>query len=263
MFKAIASHKIKQNLLNKTSVHKRFSGLNLEESAFMHLEELIQLENKNTYEKILAFREIANMINQKHLPSNQGICYLEKSEPTLRFIFNTYINDLPDIYIEDHYKLPQKYHNSNEIVKSSYPYYDVSPAILHYLFKAKNIRTAIDRYLLQEYKEELELFKEYVESFVFYPDYSVVDSSGDFQIHVHHPDFYVSSPMDSISKDSLNLGEVVIHYIPKSDKYEIIFPINKGKLTGTWDFLEINESIGIKDKIYIHKPMLPPFVQKK
>lgn len=244
--------KAKEFLNNPTIPRFYYKGLALDDSEFISLKELIELEKKEVYAKLLKLRDISNSMISKD-DYVIGVNYDEQDGPKLKILLSENASR--------EYNITQ-YTRLNGYNKTA-PSYSINEEILNYLLENKNLTSKLDLMLLKVYFDELTAFKEAIESGIFYHDYSLTDATGEIVISVEHNGYHVEEIKDSIEIPG-PFGKVIasrqynggynMDYVYRSSTEESDYSTN------------IEGCGNIKDAhniLYLHKKLLPPVIQKK
>lgn len=244
--------KAKDFLNNPTIPRFYYKGLALDDSEFISLKELIDLEKKEVYAKLLKLRDISNsMISKEDYVI--GVNYDEEDGPKLKILLS---DEARKEYNITQFTRLNGYNNSA-------PSYSINKEILNYLLENKNLTSKLDLMLLKVYIDELTAFKDAIEQGIFYQDYSLRDATGEFVISVEHNGYHVEEIKDSIEIPGL-FGKITAAR-QYNGGYNIDYVYRSS--TESFDSSTNIEGCGnIRDAhniLYLHKKLLPPTIQKK
>lgn len=224
-----------------------FPGLSLKEEDFLSLDEIKKISQKETFNKLLALREISNSIIAEN-KDIAGISYNETKEPKIKLLVGN--------VAAKEYNLSEYDENTNQF------YYIITESILDYLLLSKNLMSSFDLMLVQDYKKELELIKQTFDNGTFYPDFSVKDYTGIIDISSTHDNYEATHITDSIviPKD---FGKINIYwyYSGLFDYYiNYIYKANTQEWLGR-HYLGVDEIS--ENRIFVHKKLLPDAYHNK
>lgn len=242
---------VREVLNNPTIPRFYFSGLALDDSEFVLLKDLIDFEKKEVYAKLLKLRDISNSMIGKE-GYIVGVQYDEKEGPRLNLIL--------DETASSTFAITQTTRMNGRNVNPSYA---INEDILNYLLDNKNLKSKLDIMLVGEFIEELTAFREALVNGTFYPNYSIKDTTGEFDISVSHDGYSVNHVKDSIEVPFL-FGRVVASR-SFSGGYELYYDYSAAEQkAGCSTNIDKTGNIANADKIlYLHKKLLPEGVQKR
>lgn len=242
----------KDVLNNPTIPRFYFKGLALDDSEFIALRDLIELEKKEVYAKLLKLRDISNSMIEKDAEVI-GVEYDEKDGPKLTIMFSDHITTI--------YNISQTTRLQGSRVGA--PSYTINEDILNYLLANKNLKSKLDMMLVSDYIEELTAFKEALTDGTFYADYALRDTTGIFEVSVGHNGYHVEEVKDSISIPH-GFGKVVAAREFSGGyglNYSFFCSDNSANCQTN---IEGTGAIRNADTtLYLHKKLLPEVVQTK
>ncbi len=250
MFGAKPWDTAREVLNNPTIPRFYFKGLGLEDSDFITLRDLIELEKKEVYAKLLRLRDISNSMIDKDSYID-GVQYSEDGEPRLNLLLS---------YMSENDFKVSKY---TKVGKSSYPSYSINEDVLNYLLENKNLKSKLDMMLVSDYLEELTAFKEALTDGTFYANYQLKDTSGTFDISVEHDGYHVEEVRDSIIIPD-DFGKVVASR-EYSGGYRLwyTFRCSNGGAEYSTNIDKTGNIRNADSVLYLHKKLLPEIVQAK
>lgn len=242
---------VRDVLNNPTIPRFYFSGLALDDSDFVLLKDLIDFEKREVYAKLLKLRDISNSMIGKE-GYIVGVQYDEKEGPRLNLVLSESASDS--------FAITQSTRMGGRTLNPSYA---INEDILNYLLDNKNLKSKLDMMFVNEYIEELTAFREALLDGTFYPNYSVKDTTGEFDVSVSHDGYSVNHVKDSIEIPFL-FGRVVASRA-FSGGYELYYDYSVAEQKAGYSTnIDKTGNIANADKIlYLHKKLLPEAVQKK
>lgn len=242
-----------------------FQGLGIPNSEFMSLEEFLDRSHEETLKKLYALRELSNGLISKMNECVDGVAYTEGYRPTLAIVFYEKflnVNNIKfehNIYIDEDDELtldpgnPRRYKNGDKKALDDYAGYLINSDTLAYLLDESNKGTNLDKIIREKFKEELLLFKEYLDDEIFYPDLRIKDTTGSVDIATHHHNYFAKDQTDILVFPEY-FGYVTIQYHNYFKKIKLTYKAENEAINGTCNF---GHSDQVDERIYIHKPLLP------
>lgn len=230
---------LKELLSTNIPPNLRFKGLALSESDFLSLEDFCAYLYEVDYQKAIALRGICNGILE-HYPKIEKITIEEKQQIVLNLLFATSM-------IKDYHLKIEK------INKETFGSYPVTSAFLNQFYNGRAITNKADAMVDNLFHTELLLFKQLIEQGILQSDYSLVDSTGLFDIKVTHDDLTFEDICNTITMDEIAKTKLIAQYSAN--------PFNYLEYSTKENRFNYSNSLGdhtdIQKKIYIHRPLLP------
>lgn len=260
--------RIREIIKSKTILtpSQQFKTLGLNDDDFISFSELCEISRQETLEKLYALRELCN-VDKPEYDIIKGIAYSEKIRPVLTLLFS---RDATSRYVTETFDIP--YHEDVEEVETqdeekekdskkkkrrkeeTVPAYSIDPDTLTRLLEMKKSSSQIDEYLIKNQRELLELYKEFLDSQVFYPDFYTCDSTGNVEISSTHENYIAIGKNDSIIIPD-GFGEINMHYLDG-----LITSFNRTYNPRTEEVTNSSKEIVssyLSERIFIHKALLP------
>lgn len=264
--------RIREIIKSKTILtpSQQFKTLGLNDDDFISFSELCEISRQETLEKLYALRELCN-VDKPEYDIIKGIAYSEKIRPVLTLLFSRdatsrYVTETFDIpYYEDIKEEEENQEDINETENKkkktrkrkedeTVPAYSIDPDTLTRLLEMKKSSSQIDEYLIKNQRELLELYKEFLDSQVFYPDFYTCDSTGNVEISSTHENYIAIGKNDSIIIPD-GFGEINMHYLDG-----LITSFNRTYNPRTEEVTNSSKEIVssyLSERIFIHKALLP------
>lgn len=273
--------RLKEILNSKTILtpNQQFKYLGLNNDDFITFNELCDISREESLAKLYALRNFCNikLVKDGYL---KGIAYQEKIRPVLTLLFQQCV--VSKFSITEKFTIPSENiiveeekseDKENEINKETseqkenkskkskdiiVPAYSINSDILDYLLNTPILRSQLDKYLVENHRDLLELFKEYIKDGTFYPDFHVWDSTGLIRISSKHENFVTNRGNDSILFPE-GFGEINAYFSNYwSDEWDINLTYNPI----TEKIINQSKYHQIGDRVFIHKALLPDAYSK-
>ncbi|MDE6292907.1 MAG: hypothetical protein K2L98_04420 [Bacilli bacterium] len=276
----IDERRLKQILKNNTILtpEQIFTNLCVDDKDFITFNELCDISRKETLKKLYALRDMCNL-DFANYDLVEGIAYEEKTRPILTLLFQPCAASrfklaetvkVPREELAEHEEEKKKKEKNavksednkeeNEESKdtskkksnNNLPAYSIDQDMLDYLLTTKVLRSKLDQFLIEKHRPLLELYKAYLDSGVFCPDFQTCDCTGNFTITSKHEDYLSLGEIDSIIIPE-KFGEVNMHY-SGWDTYDVTYNPGTEKMQNA-NGNNVNSDFG--ERVFIHKALLP------
>lgn len=246
---------------------QQFKTLGLNDDDFISFSELCEISRQETLEKLYALRELCN-VDKPEYDIIKGIAYSEKIRPVLTLLFSRdatsryvtetfdipYHEDVEEVETQDEEKEKDSKKKKRRKEEETVPAYSIDPDTLTRLLEMKKSSSQIDEYLIKNQRELLELYKEFLDTQVFYPDFYTCDSTGNVEISSTHENYIAIGKNDSIIIPD-GFGEINMHYLDG-----LITSFNRTYNPRTEEVTNSSKEIVssyLSERIFIHKALLP------
>lgn len=262
--------RLNQILTNETILtpNQQFKTLLLDDNDFISFNELCDISRQETLNKLYALRDLCN-IDKPDYNIIKGIAYSEKIRPVLTLLFSRdatsrYVSEtfeIPTSQIEEEETSEENENDKNKENKKSrkkqteiVPAYSIDYDTLNRLLTTKKTSSKIDEYLITKQKDLLELYKEYLDTEIFYPDFHTIDSTGNVEISSKHENYIAIGKNDSIiipeGFGKINMqchGKMIIGFNHTYD------PNTEKTTNSSNELVDLN----FANRVFIHKALLP------
>lgn len=275
----IGEKRLKQILKNDTILtpEQIFNTLGIDNKDFITFNELCDISRKETLKKLYALRDMCNL-DFANYDLVEGIAYAEKTRPILTLLFQPCaaskfkiadaitVKNVEFIEPEEEDDPTRKEESEDKKEKDekpkskakkkineNLPAYSIDQDMLDYLLTTNVLRSKLDQFLIEKHRPLLELYKDFLDNGVFYPDFQTYDCTGNFKISSKHENYLSLGEIDSIIIPE-KFGEINMHYNGLWTSYDATYTPITEKINNA-NGESISSDYG--ERIFVHKALLP------